>query len=239
MFEIRDGSDASVAPAWDAPSPSAGGGATMDLFALLKEFPLQRRQLQPRQYAFRAGQANPVLLLVHAGCVMTSVVSDDGREKITGFRMRGDLLGIDALGERTHTCDAIALDTSEVWELPLASLAARFPEFQGRLTMLLAAEIRSDWSWMLALGTLGAEQRVTAFLLDFSARLERLGFSPRDMTLRMTRAQIGNFLSLQLATVTRCLSRLHAQDLIAVERRHIRILDAAALRRRMVAAHAA
>jgi CRP/FNR family transcriptional regulator len=83
---------------------------------------------------------------------------------------------------------------------------------------------------MLALGTLGADQRVTAFLLDFSARLERLGFSPRELTLRMTRAELGNFLSLKLETVTRALSRLHAQGLLAVERRQIRIEDPAGLR---------
>ena len=75
------------------------------------------------------------------------------------------------------------------------------------------------------------------FLLDFAARLECLGFSPRSLLLHMTRAELGNFLSLQLETVTRALSRLHGKGLICVERREIRIHDPAGLRSLMAAEH--
>lgn len=202
----------------------------LDLEKLLEGLPLQRRTLKARQYLFRAGQPRTSLFLIHAGFFKTAVNSADGREKITGFRMRGDLLGIDALDMPTYACDAIALDVGEVWELPVAQLRERLPEFQERLTALLASEIRRDWGWMLALGTLSAEQRVIAFLLDFAARLERLGFSPRSLMLHMTRAELGNFLSLQLETVTRALSKLQAQGLLGVDRREIRIEDATGLR---------
>ena len=202
----------------------------LDLETLLQGLPLQRRRLRSRQYLFRAGQPRQSLFLIHAGFFKTSVLSEDGREKVTGFRMRGDLLGIDALDMPTYTCDALALDVGEVWELPVAQLRRHLPEFQERLTSLLASEIRRDWSWMLCLGTLTAEQRVITFLLDLAARMERLGFSSRCLILRMTRAELGNFLSLQLETVTRALSRLHAQGLIDVERREIRIEDPASLR---------
>jgi CRP/FNR family transcriptional regulator len=208
-----------------------------DLETLLQGLPFQRRRLKARQSLFRAGQPRHSLFLIHAGFLKTCVNSADGREKITGFRMRGDLLGIDALDMDTYACDAIALDVCEVWELPVALLRERLPEFQERLTSLLASEIRRDWGWMLALGTLTAEQRVIAFLLDFAARLERLGFSPRSLMLQMTRAELGNFLSLQLETVTRALSRLQAKGLITVDRREIRIDDAAGLQAMMSGPH--
>ena len=48
--------------------------------------------------------------------------------------------------------------------------------------------------------------------------------------LRMTRAELGNFLALQLETVTRALSHLQAKGLIGVEGRQIRIEDPAGLR---------
>lgn len=210
--------------------PSPRDERPLDLEALLQGLPLRRRRLRAREYLFRAGQPRNTLFLIHAGLFKTSVMSEDGREKITGFRLRGDLLGIDALDMASYACDAIALDVCEVWELPVAQLRERLPEFQERLTALLASEIRRDWGWMLALGTLTAEQRVITFLLDFAERLERLGFSARCMLLRMTRAELGNFLALQLETVTRALSRLHAQGLIGVERREIRIEDPAGLR---------
>lgn len=206
----------------------------LDMEALVQGIPLQRRRLHARQCLFRSGQPRQSLYLIHAGFFKTSVLSADGREKITGFRMRGDLLGIDSLDMPTHTCDAVALDVSEVWELPMALLRDRLPEFQERLTMQLASEIRRDWGWMLALGTLTADQRVIAFLLDFAERLERLGFSARCLLLRMTRAELGNFLSLKLETVTRALSRLQAQGLIGVERREIRIENPVGLQNLMV-----
>ena len=212
-------------------------GRPLDMENLVRDFPLQRRRVRARRTLFHAGQPRHALYLVHAGIFKTRIISRDGREKITGFRMRGDLLGLDAIDMATFACDAIALDVSEVWELPVSELRERFPEFQDRLTASLACEIRRDWGWMLALGTLNADQRVIAFLLDFAARLDRLGFSASCLMLRMTRADLGSFLSLKLETVTRALSRLQALGLIGVDRRQIRIVDAMALRTMMVDAH--
>lgn len=226
-----------AAPAHEYPSIDFAAGATAveaapaaSLESLLARWPFQRRIVKAKQYVFRAGQPRQSLFLVHAGFFKTCLVSEDGREKITGFRLRGDMLGLDALDMPAYACDAIALDVGEVWELPYAQLRESLPEFQQRITAILAGEIRRDWSWMLALGTLTAEQRVANFLLDLAARMDALGFSARRLTLRMTRAEIGNFLALKLETVTRALSSLQAQGLIGVEGRDIRIEDAAGMR---------
>ncbi|MFE0500031.1 helix-turn-helix domain-containing protein [Lysobacter soli] len=210
-----------------------GSGLTstpMMLERMLEGLPLVRRRVRRRQYVFRAGQPRHGLYLIHSGFYKTRVISEDGREKVTGFRLRGDLLGLEALDLPTYTCDAIALDVGEIWELPQSYLRERLPEFQECLTAALAGEIRRDWNWMLVLGSLNAEQRVVSFLLDLSIRLSALGFSSTSMLLRMTRADVGNFLALQLETVVRALHRLQAQGLIEVERRQIRILDLQRLR---------
>jgi len=231
MLEARTCTEDLVHPSDFGTSPCcARQDCVPGLEALLQGLPLLRRRLRAKQYLFRAGQPRQSLFLVHAGLFKTCVLSEDGREKITGFRLRGDLLGLDALGMSCYACDAIALDVCEVWELPYAQLCESVPDFQQQLALALASEIRRDWGWMLAVGTLSAEQRVIAFLLDFAARLEALGFSARRLLLRMTRAELGNFLALQLETVTRALSHLHAQGLIDVERREIRIENPAGLR---------
>lgn len=224
MLEARAYTDefSPMAP-FEALSPSPRRVAVPGLEALVQGLPLQRRMLRAKQYVFRAGQPRQSLYLIHAGFFKTSVLSDDGREKITGFRLRGDLLGIDALDMSSYACDAISLDVGEIWELPYAQLRDSLPDFQERLTAILASEIRRDWGWMLAVGTLSAEQRVVAFLLDMAARLEVLGFSTRHMMLRMTRADVGNFLSLQLETVVRALSHLQSLGLIGIDRREISI----------------
>jgi CRP/FNR family transcriptional regulator len=209
----------------------------LDLEQLLGGLQLRRRRLRKKQYLFRAGQPRHSLFLIHAGVFRTSVLSADGREKITGFRLRGDLLGMDSLGMPTFTCDAIALDVGEVWELPYAELCERVPEFERLLARTLAREIRRDWNWMLAVSTLSAEQRVVAFLLDFAARLEALGFSAHSLLLRMSRAELGNFLALQLETVARALSHLQSLRLIEVRRREIRLENPAGLRALLAKSH--
>lgn len=197
----------------------------------LQELPLRRRAVQPKQVVFRSGQASGMLYLVHAGFFKTTVASTDGREKITGFHLRGDLLGLDSIGLPGHACDAVALETGEVWELPIAHLQAYLPDFMPEIIGLLASEVRRDWRWMLDTSSLNAEQRVISFLLDLGTRLQALGFSRYDLRLRMTRAELGNFLSLQLETVTRALSKLAAAGLIAVDGREVRLQDPTALQR--------
>ena len=98
---------------------------------LVQELPLRRRRMRARQYLFRAGQPRNGLYLIHAGFFKARILSEDGREKITGFRMRGDLLGMEALDMPRYTCDAVALDVGEVWELPQAQLRELVPDFRN------------------------------------------------------------------------------------------------------------
>lgn len=230
MYDRPTTPDAFATDSCSAAVQGRGEPPPATLEQLLHGLPLARRRLKRRQYVFRAGQPRHGLYLIHSGFFKTRVISEDGREKVTGFRLRGDLLGLEALDLPHYTCDAIALDVGEIWELPPAYLRERLPEFQERLTAALASEIRRDWNWMLVLGSLNADQRVVSFLLDFSSRLSALGFSATSMLLRMTRADLGNFLALQLETVVRALYRLQAQGLIEVDRREIRILDPVRLR---------
>ena len=214
-----------------APASTICGGIQLE--ELRAHVAVLQRKLTAGQYLYRAGQPFQALYLVHAGFLKTCLVAEDGREQVTGFRMRGDLMGVESIGTAVHTCDAIALDTCTVWELPYPAIltaCTRMPELQAQLTSALAAEIRSDRSWMLALGTLSAEQRVAMFLLDVAARHQALGFSSRHFVLRMSRSDIGSFLALKHETVTRALTRLNAQGCISIQWREVRILDAAALR---------
>lgn len=204
----------------------------LDIDELRSHVPVLRRKLAAGQYLYRAGQPFAALFLVHAGFLKTSLTAEDGREQVTGFRMRGDMLGVESIGMKTHGCDVVALDTSEIWEMPYPAVlraCCAIPELQSQLAMALATEIRNDRSWMLALGTLNAEQRVAAFLIDIATRHAALGFSDRHFVLRMSRADIGSFLALKHETITRALTRLSAQGCISVQWREVRILDVASL----------
>src|SRR5262249_47580927 len=113
---------------------------------------------------------------------------------------------------------------------PVMTACLRIPELQIRMTTALAAEIRRDRLWMLALGTLSAEQRVAAFLLDVAARYEAMGFSGNHFVLRMSRADMARYLALKHETVSRALTHLADAGCIDVQRREMRILNRASLR---------
>jgi CRP/FNR family transcriptional regulator len=201
---------------------------------LRQHLQVARRKIAAGQPVFRAGQPFHALFLVGFGCLKTSELADDGREQVTGFRMRGDLLGVESIGLARYTCDVVALEDSEVWELPyppMLTACLRVPALQARLTESLAAEIRRDRQWMLTLGTLGAESRVAAFLLDLADRHARIGLDPCRFVLRMCRIDMANYLALKHETVSRVLSRLAEDGLIDVRRRDVTIRDAAALSR--------
>lgn len=192
-----------------------------------------RRRLRARQYLYRGGQPFHGLYLVQAGFLKTSNLAEGGREQVTGFRMRGDLLGVESIGLAHHVGDAVALDDTEVWELPyppVLDACRHVPALQAQLATAMAEEIRRSRGWMLTIGTLPAEPRVAAFLLDVSARLARLGLGDQRFVLRMTRMDIASFLALKHETVSRALSHLERLQLIEVSHREVALLDADGLR---------
>jgi CRP/FNR family transcriptional regulator len=171
------------------------------------------RRLKHGQVLFRAGDPFENIYAVRGGFFKTTVLSEDGREQVTGFQMAGDLLGLDGLSTDRHTSDAVALDLSEVCVIPypgLQHVLRDSEELQCHFCKILGAEIVRDQEVMLLLGTMSAEERVD---------------SPAEFQLRMTRKDIGSYLGLKLETVSRTFSKLHELALIDADRRHVRILD--------------
>jgi CRP/FNR family transcriptional regulator len=78
---------------------------------------------------------------------------------------------------------------------------------------------------MMLLGTMTAEQRVAAFLLNLSARLKARGYSPASFVLRMSREEIGSYLGLKIETVSRMFSKLQKAGIVDARGKEIRILD--------------
>jgi CRP/FNR family transcriptional regulator len=95
---------------------------------------------------------------------------------------------------------------------------------------VMSREIVREHGVMLLLGSMHAEERLAAFLLNLSQRFEARGYSRSEFVLRMTRAEIGSFLGLKLETVSRALSRFASDGLIEVNQKHVRIVDPKGLR---------
>jgi CRP/FNR family transcriptional regulator len=161
------------------------------------------------------------------------VVSADGREQVTGFHMAGELVGMDGISSEQHSCDTVALEDTEVCVIPydrIEEVAASVPALRSHFHKVMSREIVREHGVMLLLGSMHAEERLAAFLLNLSQRFEARGYSRSEFVLRMTRAEIGSFLGLKLETVSRALSRFAADSMIEVNQKHVRIVDPDGLR---------
>ena len=182
---------------------------------------------------YRAGDVFDSLYAVRSGAFKSVGGSHHGDEKVTGFHISGEMLGLEAISAGRHGYSAVALEDSEVCAIPFAALeqlASVVPALQHTLFRVLSGDISRDQGLMLLLGSMTAEQRLAAFVLSLSRRYQRLGFAANRFVLRMTREEIGNYLGLTLETVSRLLSRFHRDGLLVVRQRDVEILDAAALR---------
>ena len=192
-----------------------------------------RRSYRKGEHAYRAGDPFDSLFAVRAGFFKTTLLNEDGRDQVTGFHMAGELMGLDGISTDQHPCDAVALEDSELCVIPfsrLEELSREAPSLQHHLHKIMSREIVSDQSVMMLLGSMRAEERLAAFLLNLSQRMTARGYSPSEFYLRMTREEIGSYLGLKLETVSRVFSRFQNEGLIAVQQKHIRILDIPKLR---------
>jgi len=182
---------------------------------------------------YRSGDAFGSIYAVRSGFFKSGVVLEDGRDQVTGFHMPGEILGLDGIGTERHTCGATALEDSEVCVIPFARLEEVSREvrtLQHQFHKVMSREIVRDQGVMMLLGTMRAEERLAAFLLNLSQRFVTRGYSPAEFHLRMTREEIGSYLGLKLETVSRVFSRFQEAGLVAVQQKHIRILDPEGLR---------
>jgi CRP/FNR family transcriptional regulator len=208
--------------------PSGNNNGT----AALEELVTQRIRLRKGESLVRSGDPFTSLFAVRSGSCKSVVTTTGGQEQIAGYHITGDILGAQGIYTREHDCTITALEDSEFCVLPfdkMEAMARQSPDFQRSFNAVLSREIGRERKIMLMLGTMRAEQRLAAFLLDLADRYRARGYSSCEFVLRMTREEIGSHLGLKLETVSRLFSRFHQEGLIRVQGRDVKLLDRVAL----------
>ena len=193
-----------------------------------------RRKVKRGAALFRNGETFTSLFAIRTGFFKTSIASEDGRDQVTGFQMAGEVIGLDGIVNDHHTCDAVALEDAEVCVMPFADIEALSREvsaLQHHIHKIMSREIVREHGVMLLLGSMRAEERLAAFLLNLVQRLHARGFSQSELILRMTREEIGSYQGLKLETESRTFSKFVEDGMVEVKQRHVRILETEALRR--------
>jgi CRP/FNR family transcriptional regulator len=188
----------------------------------------ERVHLQKGECLYRHGDPLSAVYSIRFGTLKTEYGLEDGRQQVIGFHLPGEILGLDGIGEGSYQSEAIALEESEVCIIryeAFEDLARQIPVLQKQFHRILSREITQDQRHLLSLGSLRAEERLAAFLLNLSQRLAARGYQNNEFDLRMSRVEIGSYLGIQIETVSRMLSRFAESGLIQIKQRHIKLID--------------
>jgi CRP/FNR family transcriptional regulator len=191
-----------------------------------------RRKVKRGETLFANGEKFTSLYAIRTGFFKTCLATEDGRDQVTGFQMAGEIIGLDGIVDDQHSCDAVALEDAEVCVMPfdrIEEISREVMALQHHVHKIMSREIVREHGVMLLLGSMRAEERLAAFLLNLVQRLHARGFSQSELVLRMTREEIGSYLGLKLETVSRTFSKFVEDGILEVKQRHVRILDAESL----------
>jgi len=183
----------------------------------------------------RAGQRFECLYVLTSGCAKVLSVAGDGREQVVGLKFRGDWLGFDGIASGHYTSTTLAMDTGEVWVVRYQALlkaCAVQPALLQLLHREMSHQISRERESLMSVCTLPADARVAEFLRQWADSLRERGLRNDQITLPLSRAEIGNYLGLTLETVSRALSKLARHRLIGFverSRRELQIPDVGAL----------
>jgi CRP/FNR family transcriptional regulator len=195
-----------------------------------------RMRVRRKETLYWPGERFAAVYAIRLGTFKTTVLAEDGREQVVGYHMAGEIIGLEGFGDEHMTCEAMALEDSEVCVLPwneVDGLCAEVPGLRRNVFRAVSRSLARERMMMLSLGSRTAGERLALFLLDVAERYQARGYSSREFVLRMTREEIASYLGLKLETVSRVFSSLQERGFIQVQGRAVKLLDASGLRRAM------
>jgi CRP/FNR family transcriptional regulator len=188
------------------------------------------RVLQAREHIFFEGDAKDHVYRVEKGTVCLYKTLPDGRRQIVDFAYPGDIIGLGAPGEHVFSAQAICLTRLRC--LPCGALhefARLDPEIGLQLYRTLSDQLLAARDLLLTVGQRNATERLAALLVALARRTER-GGDPERIALPMTRADIADFLSLTIETVSRTFTKLRQAGIIDLAQSSLVVIrDRAAL----------
>ncbi len=173
------------------------------------------RLLQAREHLFFEGDHKDCIYQVERGAVCLYKTLPDGRRQIVDFAYPGDFIGLGSPEEHVFSAQAITLTRLRCLSASLLDEVARHdPQVCMMLYRALSDQLFAARDLLLTVGQRSATERLAAFLMALSRRNERNFVDPMRIVLPMTRADIADFLSLTIETVSRSFTKLRQSGII-------------------------
>jgi CRP/FNR family transcriptional regulator, anaerobic regulatory protein len=168
------------------------------------------QRLPAGELLFSEGDDAEWVFEVLSGMVRLYKLLPDGRRQVTGFLTAGQLLGLAPEGACVFTADTITeVSLVRYKRDAFERLIDEVPGFARRLLAVTSHELHAAQDQMVLLGRKSAAEKVASFLLMLPAR-------QNDIEVPMTRGDIADYLGLTIETVSRTLTRLRQDGLIAL-----------------------
>jgi CRP-like cAMP-binding protein len=167
-----------------------------------------------------AGDAAISVYKVVAGVLRSVRLLPDGRRHIARFLLPGDFFGFSDADTNSHAVEAIADVT--LTRFPRRAFESLLEADGGArrcFYTLVCGELSAVQEHMLLLGRKTALERMASFLLHLADReMAPSDHEAGDAMLPMSRVDIGDYLGLTIETVSRLLSQLKRDKIIALPR---------------------
>lgn len=168
------------------------------------------------------------LMLVLDGRLKITNVTADGREVVLNFLGPGDLNGeIAVLDGKERTANAIAIQDTEafvVYARDLLPTITAHPEVMLEIAKILCEKLRAA-SAIIEDNTLEMRARVAKGLLRLAQQLGRTSKDGIRLDLVVSQSELGNYLSLSRANVSRQLGQLKDAQVLKIQGTQIVIID--------------
>jgi len=208
-------------------------GLTQEEISRLEDVVQRRKVLHKGDFLLRHGDPFAGLIAIKSGMAKLVFHNEQGEEHIVQILLPGEILGFGALAQQKHHCSAQALDTLSYCELPanqLHQICFKIPTLLDEILRHASDAIGNQRVQAVSIKK-PAEQRLAAFLLDLSKRYAFRAFSGEEFSIGFTRQELGNYLDLALATVSRTLKQFEKNGWLVIHGKWIRIVEREALER--------
>jgi CRP/FNR family transcriptional regulator len=167
-----------------------------------------------------------------SGVVKLTKIMSDGRQQIVGLQFAPDFMGRPF--QRERSLDAEAATDISVCAFPKSALDRLIkdsPELEHRLLEQALRELDEAREWMVTLGRKTASEKVASLILLVARHIDpEAGEGPIVFDLPLSRADIADFLGLTIETVSRQITLLRKEGVIAVRNnRQVTVADLSSL----------
>jgi CRP-like cAMP-binding protein len=178
---------------------------------------------------FRVGERPGGLYCIHHGKIKVFKTGDEGRDHIVRFAKSGDVIGYRALisGE-AYSSSAAALEESVVCRIPVETfydLLRADGGFSLEMIHLLSRDLRRAESRLLNLAQKPVRERLAEALLILKEVYGTENGDSSAIGVTLSRDELASVVGTATETLVRTISDFKRENLIATDKKKIRILD--------------